>query len=187
MSITVRDGDTIELDQLDQRVIRFDWDTENLPANAAIATSTFGISAIRPDGIAVASITRVSTTATATTTAAHGYVTGDWVAIEGADQAEYNVTAQVTVTGPTTFTFAVVNTATTPATGPAITAAFGLGFDSATILSASPYNSRSTQVRLIGNGSRALGRLFDVSNTIVTNESPAQTKNRFARIVIADL
>lgn len=187
MSITVLDGDTIELDPLDLRVIRFDWDTENLALGALISTSKFRVSAVRPDGIAVTSITRSGAVATVITAAAHGYVTNDWVAIEGADQSDYNVTVQVTVINATTFTYAVANSPATPATGTTITAAFGLGIDSVSILSASPYNSRSTQVRLIGSGIRALGKRFDVSNTIVTNETPAQTKDRFISVVIADL
>lgn len=187
MSITVLDGDTIELDPLDLRVIRFDWDTVNLAAGVVISSSKFRVSAVRPDGIAVTSITRSALVATVVTADAHGCVTNDWVAIEGADQSDYNVAAQVTVINATTFTYAVANNPVTPATGTGITAGFGLGIDSASVLSASPYNSRSTQVRLIGSGVRALGKRFDVSNTIVTNETPAQTKDRFVSVVIADL
>lgn len=66
-------------------------------------------------------ITRSGTTATATTVnALHGFETGQDVLIEGADQEEYNGTHEITVTGPTTFTFTVTLTGTdvtTPATG----------------------------------------------------------------------
>lgn len=66
---------------------------------------------------AVTSITRTSTTATVTTTAAHGYTTGDKVTILGAAQSAYNGEKTITVTGGTTFTYTVDVTAVTPATG----------------------------------------------------------------------
>lgn len=70
-----------------------------------------------PRQYAVATLTRSGTTATATTGSAHGFVTGDYVTIADADQAEYNGTVEVTVTSTTAFTFTVDGGATTPATG----------------------------------------------------------------------
>lgn len=67
--------------------------------------------------VAVASITRSGQTATVTTSAAHGFSTGDYVTHAGASQAEYNVQAPVTVTGATTYTFAVSGSPASPATG----------------------------------------------------------------------
>jgi len=67
--------------------------------------------------VAVSGITRVTTTATVTTGAAHGFSTGDYVFIKGADQSDYNILAQITVTGANTFTYTVANSPTTPATG----------------------------------------------------------------------
>lgn len=186
MSITVRNGDTVEIDPFDKSVIKFDYDTELLDAGAAIASSTFRITAIEPDGIAVASITRVVATVTVTTVDDHGFSTGDYVAIEGATQTEYNVANAITVTGSKTFTYTISTTPASPATG-TITAAAGLGFDNASILSASPYNSRSTQVRVLGGGAVYLGRRFELSNTIVTDESPSQQKDRSIIAVVADL
>jgi hypothetical protein len=61
-------------------------------------------------------ITRSGAVATVTATA-HGFTTGDTAVIHGADQAEYNVAAVVTVTGPDAFTYVVAGTPTTPATG----------------------------------------------------------------------
>jgi hypothetical protein len=66
---------------------------------------------------AVTSITRSGTTATVTTTAAHGLETGDYVAVEGADQADYNGDFEITVTGTDEFTYTVANSPATPATG----------------------------------------------------------------------
>lgn len=70
----------------------------------------------------IASITRVSSTATATSSAPHGLTTGNVVFVSGAAQAEYNGTFTVTVTSATTFTYTVSGTPATPATG-TITAA----------------------------------------------------------------
>jgi hypothetical protein len=67
-------------------------------------------------GKTVVSITRAGSTATATITG-HGYSTGLYILMMGADQAEYNGIFQITVTGPDTFTYAVTGTPATPATG----------------------------------------------------------------------
>lgn len=62
-------------------------------------------------------ITRFLQVATATSTVAHGFTTFDQVTISGATEPEYNGTFQVTVTGPTTFTYVVTGAPATPATG----------------------------------------------------------------------
>jgi len=61
-------------------------------------------------------ITRVSSTAYVAHTA-HGLSTGDKVRISGAEQNEYNRIKTITVTGVDEYTFSVVGTPTTPATG----------------------------------------------------------------------
>lgn len=66
--------------------------------------------------IILASLTSVTTTATATTSSPHGLTTGDIVRIFGAIETNYNVEASITVTGGTTFTYTIVAT-TSPATG----------------------------------------------------------------------
>lgn len=71
---------------------------------------------------AVTSITRSSSTATVTTTAAHGFSTGQRIVHAGAVQPEYNGTFEITVTAATTYTFTVTGSPATPATG-TITAA----------------------------------------------------------------
>ncbi len=53
----------------------------------------------------ISSITSSSTTATVTTSAAHGYTTGNTVAIAGVSQSGYNGTYTITVTSTTTFTY----------------------------------------------------------------------------------
>jgi len=63
----------------------------------------------------ISSITRVDTTATATCSE-HSFLTGEYHAITGAEQGEYNGVKLITVTGPDTFTFQVPITPATPAT-----------------------------------------------------------------------
>lgn len=66
----------------------------------------------------VTSLTRSGTTATAVTSSAHDFVTGDYVEILGATPDGYNVNnAVITVVDSTTFTFDVSDSLTTPATG----------------------------------------------------------------------
>ena len=67
--------------------------------------------------LTVSSITRSSSTATVTTGSSHLLATGNQVTISGASQTDYNITATITVTGATTFTYTVQNTPATPATG----------------------------------------------------------------------
>lgn len=68
-------------------------------------------------GAAVASLTRSGSTATLTTLTPHGRTTGQRMVVSGANQADYNGAKVVTVTGPTSFTFAVSGSPATPATG----------------------------------------------------------------------
>lgn len=74
-----------------------------------------------PLSLNVTSITRIAATATVTITN-HGLLTGDYVKIAGANEAEYNGTYQITKTGANTFTYSVTGVPATPATG-TITAA----------------------------------------------------------------
>jgi hypothetical protein len=71
---------------------------------------------IGADGTATVGITRVGAVATVTQ-ANHGFVTGDTVTISGAVQPEYNGTYTITVTLPSTYTYAVSGAPATPATG----------------------------------------------------------------------
>lgn len=63
-------------------------------------------------GQTVSSMTHVGTTATVTTSTAHGLVTGNQITMTGATPSDYNGTYKITVTGSTTFTYVM---ATTPA------------------------------------------------------------------------
>lgn len=72
--------------------------------------------------LTISSLTCVTTTATAVTLGPHGLETGNKVTVSGAAESEYNVTAAITVTNSTTFTYTIINT-TSPATGtPVVTA-----------------------------------------------------------------
>ncbi len=67
--------------------------------------------------LTLSSLTRIGTTATATTLEPHGLATGQTVTISGADQSGYNISAIITATSNFTFTFNVTGSPTTPATG----------------------------------------------------------------------
>ncbi|WDI44776.1 hypothetical protein [Bremerella sp. P1] len=68
--------------------------------------------------VSVSSITRSSTTATVTTSSAHGLSVNDGVIISGANEGDYNKRVRVaSVPTTTTFTYYVTGSPTTPATG----------------------------------------------------------------------
>jgi hypothetical protein len=86
---------------------------------------TTSVTAVTPYSVTPAStvpltITRSGTTATATSSSAHGLTNGASYTMEGAGQSAYNITATVTVTSPTTFTYPVTVT-TRAAYGAAVT------------------------------------------------------------------
>lgn len=63
----------------------------------------------RPSKIPIATITRVGTTATLTTSSAHGLSSGNTVYITQASPSQYNGTFTITVTGATTFTYTMTS------------------------------------------------------------------------------
>jgi uncharacterized phage protein gp47/JayE len=67
--------------------------------------------------LTLSSLTRVGTTATATTSEPHGLATGQTLTISGASQSAYNSNFVITATSNFTFTFNVTGSPTTPATG----------------------------------------------------------------------
>ena len=71
------------------------------------------------DAVTVAgdSVTFSGGTVTVTTSAAHGYITGADITVKDAVEAEYNGRFNITVTGDSTFTYAITGTPSTPATG----------------------------------------------------------------------
>jgi hypothetical protein len=72
-------------------------------------------------GKTIASITRVTTTATLTTSTNHNLTTGTYVTVSGATPAEFNGTYSITVTGNTTFTYTM---ATAPATNATVVGSY---------------------------------------------------------------
>lgn len=108
------------------------WNEEGPPSTPsaivnAMPAQTVDLTAL---GIAITSITRSGSTATVTTTAAHGLSTNDKVLVGGAVQDDYNLIASITVTGASEFTFPVSGTPASPATG--TIACFLVDADSAT-------------------------------------------------------
>jgi subtilisin-like proprotein convertase family protein len=95
-------------------------DTVNLVFSGTIDPSTFKIDNLQ--NAQVQSLTLSGTTATAVTTAPHGYTTGTRVTITGASDPAYDGTFTITVTGPSSFTYQVQGSPASPASG-TITAA----------------------------------------------------------------
>lgn len=78
-----------------------DWNTFRILRGSATASS----------------LTQTGGVATFVASSAHNFVTGDVVLITGANQSDYNISATITVTNSTTFTYPVNNNPTSPATG----------------------------------------------------------------------
>lgn len=67
--------------------------------------------------VTVATLVQSGGTATCTTSADHGFVTGDSIDFVGASPAAYNGAKSITVTGASTFTFTIGSGTASPATG----------------------------------------------------------------------
>jgi uncharacterized phage protein gp47/JayE len=78
---------------------------------------TLATTPISAQTINVSSITRSGTLATVTTAGNHNLATGVSVTHAGAVQTDYNITAIISVTSDTTYTYTVAGSPTTPATG----------------------------------------------------------------------
>lgn len=106
-------------------------------ASAPVLTGEAGklialLDAVLKDGYSTASIssiTRSGTTATATLAVANTtLVTGNYWTVAGANETDYNVTAQITVNSSTSISYQVANSPATPATGTLTYKKAGLGW-----------------------------------------------------------
>lgn len=79
--------------------------------------TTVGEVTISNNVVSISTLTRIGTTATATTASNHNLASGMSVVMAGANETEYNVTVTITVTGLNTFTYEVLGSPATPATG----------------------------------------------------------------------
>jgi uncharacterized phage protein gp47/JayE len=78
---------------------------------------TVGAATISNNVVSISTLTRVGTTATATTAAAHNLASGMEPTIAGVVETDYNGAFAITVTSATTFTYEVTDSPSTPATG----------------------------------------------------------------------
>jgi hypothetical protein len=74
----------------------------------------------------ISSLTSSSTTATVVTSVAHGLVTGNRIVVTGAAEAPYNGTFVITFVDATTFTYTLLSTTTSPATGTPVYTTLGI-------------------------------------------------------------
>lgn len=102
-----------------------------LPAGSSISGAsadftTTAAAAVVTQNLIAASLTRSGSTAIFETLEPHYLADGMLVTFSGADQADYNVTATITVTADNEITYTVAGTPTTPATGsPNLSGAWG--------------------------------------------------------------
>jgi hypothetical protein len=131
--------------------------------------------------VSVSELTRASTTATATATA-HGFTSGDQVNIRGATQTEYNGDFLITVTDADTFTYTVVGSPATPATGtiianngPEVRDDYSGGLYAAGVFASQNYENANEYIALAGADTCFLWRdgLSPVTKTYPT--SPSET------------
>lgn len=104
----------------------------------------------------ITGITRVSRTATATKNA-HGYPTGQWVFISGADQQGYNGAHQIFNVTANTFDYYVEKTTVTPATGALL--AHGVTDSKLSI----------SDLEIIGNAANTVGDNYGIGYSGVEN------------------
>lgn len=105
----------IENGRCDRGTLRPRKGTKALSTDIVLSSPPVVLDFVLPTELDVTSLTRVGTTATATTALAHAYATGDVVAImrvAGADGALYMGDFTITVTGATTFTYVMDGTPT---------------------------------------------------------------------------
>ena len=79
--------------------------------------SSTSAAAVQNVSQSISSLTRSGSTVTATTASDHTLATGLSITIAGANEAEYNGTFSITVTGRDTFTYEITTTPSSPATG----------------------------------------------------------------------
>lgn len=110
----------IENGRCDRGTFRPRKGTKALSTDLMLSNPAVVLDFTLPTAKTISSITRVTTTATVTTAAAHGWATGNVVAIEGAtggDGTYYNGDFAITVTGGSTFTYTMSGTPSGSAAG----------------------------------------------------------------------
>ena len=108
-----RTGDTVTISGADQSAYNGDF------VVTVLSSTSFTYQLVTEIGqtFSVTALTRVSTTATGTTSSAHGFAVGQVIAISGADPDGYNGNKTLLTASGTTFTYTVSSSLTTPATG----------------------------------------------------------------------
>jgi hypothetical protein len=131
--------------------------------------------------ITAGNLTWSSPTATVVLTA-HGFANGAQINIRGADQAEYNGDFLITVTDANTFTYAVVGSPATPATGtiiandgPEVRDDYSGGLYAAGVFASQNYENANEYIALAGADTCFLWRDGQSPVTKTYPTSPAET------------
>lgn len=134
---------------------------EQFTGSNSVIYSVISPASVETVTLLVTSITRTGAVATATTATPHMLATGMEVTVSGAGQAEYNIFASVTVTGENIFTYQVIGTPATPATG--------------TISETSDFASINVQAITTGPGTNMLaGAILNVNLPNVESQAYVQ-------------
>lgn len=134
--------------------------------NGTHTVTSVTASNVRPAVEIPITITRSGTTATATsTTQPHGFINGQVVPIQGANQSEYNGDKTITLISPTQFSFTVTVTgtdATSPAGGSPVIDPYQLNFTGTNTVGA-PTVFACTYTNPADQGSLVNGQTFTVN------------------------
>jgi hypothetical protein len=162
--VVIQEGDLIRKDPADSKVFAFDWDYGNLAPAVQISTSTFTITEASP-------FTAWS--------ALTNYVANDYVT--SASVLYVCLVPHINQIPPNATYWAVVSafTALTKDSEARLTAAEATTALQRTIT----VDNRVTRLRLIGG---TLGQTYTIANKAITNETPAQTKERSFRVIIEE-
>ena len=179
--VFVDDGSLLLQDPADVRVYVVDWST-NLPSSVSIAQiPTVTIRSLNAEASALFKTVSSwvydgASTVTITTTTPHGYVFGNLVTISGANEPAANfINVVLSVVSPTMFTMGFAGVGAFTATG-FITASIGIDWVD--------YSARVTQCRFTN---ALINAHYELTTRIVTDETPAQTKERSFQVLVQNL
>ncbi|MBF0357983.1 MAG: hypothetical protein HQL70_05200 [Magnetococcales bacterium] len=139
-------------------------------------TFTYALSSSLATASGTITAAQGSTTVTATTSAAHGYSSGDTVTISGATPIGYNGSYSITVTGTTTFTYETATTLTSH-TGSGVIASSGVSNSATAVVDSHGFTS-GDWVTIAGaspsdyNGSYSIVKVDDDTFTYTLATTP---------------
>jgi len=163
------------------RIERGEWQTrkgaDRLASGISATDSPIVLPFTLASDVAVSSLTRSGSTVTATTATAHGYATGRRVEIRGAVETDYNGDFAITVTSTTEFTYTIIGTPTSPATGtmfanagPVLRESYAGGLQTAGVFRNPRFEANREWIVLVGQDACYL---WSQGQSLITKSYPA--------------